>query len=138
MGLPILPRRTPSGPKLFESLLIAQSIHRVPETAMKEGFHLFLCGQALHWLSLEHEGIIRDFFQYCMREDKEPAIDPSSFALRFFLKIGDSCPVDREAAEACRGLDGRHGDHLTVLLMEGDGLGHVDVTDPVAIGHAKG
>ena len=61
---PCLPGCPPLGPQLFQPLFIAQSIHRLPESAVPKCMHLALRGQAVHRLPFKQPRIIVNFVQH--------------------------------------------------------------------------
>jgi len=67
-------------------LLIAESVHGLPEAVMQEGVNLSLSNQGFDGFTLEHLNVVGDGADGIGRENEEAAVDPAAFAWGFSWK----------------------------------------------------
>src|SRR5450830_1018830 len=124
-------------PQLFQVHLVAQGIHRLPETAMKKSVQLTFGGQAFQRLLFPGSAVVRDVIDDLWRQYKIATVDPGTIALRLFLEAINFLAIQDQRAETARRLGGGQRGQLAVRLVERDRFGDVDITDAVAIGEAE-
>src|SRR5476651_1263262 len=98
-------------------ILIAQSIHRLPEAAVMEGAELIIFGDYLQRLLLEGRLVACDVFADLGREDKESTVDPLAVAGRLLLKIKDGVSIHYQRTEASGRLHGGESGEASVALV---------------------
>jgi len=104
---------------------------------VEESLDLAVCGQLFDGFGFEGGRFVRNLVDDGGREDKEAAVDPAAFTFWFFLEGIDGGPVDVESSEPSYRADRGDRDLLSVAAVEGDFSGNVNVTDPIAVGHAE-
>src|SRR3954470_15809137 len=120
-SLPDLPRGARTRPELLQVLAVPQRVHGLPEAGMQVRRKLALARELLHRLALPDRFVALDVVHDLWREHEEAAVDPGAIAARLLLEARDPVPVDRERAEAPRGLGGGEGRERALLLVEADG-----------------
>src|SRR5687768_10233289 len=114
-------------------VLVAQRVHRLPETAMSIGGEIAAARERLHRLALPERGVAIDEVDHPGREHEKTAVDPAAFAARLLLEARHAIAVDIERAEARRRLhrSDRGEDALRAVIR--DELAAIDVRDAVAV-----
>ena len=88
-------------------VLLAQGVHRLPESFMLVRRELALSGQGLERFSLPQGPITLDQVYHFAIQNKKTAIYPASFAERLFLKAFDIIATQPQCAEATWRLNSR-------------------------------
>src|SRR5690606_40422026 len=73
---PLLPRCLAAVPEPFEQLLVAQRVHRLPETVVAICGELSRGRQFLHRAALPDGVVAIDQLDHLLLEHEEPAVDP--------------------------------------------------------------
>src|SRR4051812_44362786 len=75
---PDFPGRFFAIPKVFQELLLAQRVHRLPEAAVLVSGELAVAHQAFHRRALENRIVAFDVVEYRGLEDEESSVDQSA------------------------------------------------------------
>src|SRR6185437_762031 len=134
---PNLPWRLAGYPELFQHCLVAQGVHRLPETAMLERHHLPHGCQADDGRAFKAAVVAVDKIENARRQNEKAAVDHAAVAGRFLGERYHLIPVTFERAVAAGWPHRRDRSQLAVTTVVLDGRANIDITDAVAIGEAK-
>src|SRR4051812_40611851 len=129
--VPDLPRRLAALPQRFELLFLAQRIHRLPEAGVTIGGHTPFGGQPLDRPPFPNRLVVIDVVAGPARDDVEAAIDEALVGLRLLDEADDLAVLGDDAAEARRRTHDRHRAVNPGLLVKGDQVVDIDISDPV-------
>src|SRR5208282_4525397 len=87
-------------PQCVQALLVAQRIHRLPESAMHPGSELAARSKMLHRLVLPHDAVAGDQVQHAPFQHKEAAVDQATLLVRLLLEGYHLGSLHHDAAEA--------------------------------------
>lgn len=105
---------------------------------MLVGRKLLLLSQGGERLALPHSGVIHQQVNYFRREHEEATIDHPP-TQGFFLESSDAViSANFERAETARGIGGSLSGERTLVTVESDQWGYVDVSHTIAIGETEG
>src|SRR6185312_4642240 len=100
--MPDFPWRLAGCPQLFQHRLVAQGVHRVPETAMLEGHHLAHRGEPDDRRTFPSTVVAIDQIEAARREHEITAIDEATVTRRLFDERFHSVAVALQRAIAAR------------------------------------
>src|SRR6185437_8730357 len=95
-------------------------------------------GEPLHRFALPDGRVALDVIADLRRQHEKAAVYPGAVADRLFLKAADDVAFEADCTVAPRRLCCRHGSQAVLSIVKFYCLANVHVTDPVAVGDAKG
>src|SRR5271169_5479273 len=98
--------------------LVAQSIHRLPESLMVVDRQLIVAGQMFERLALPNRCVAFDIVADFRGEHEEAAIDPAAFADRLLTKTDDARAIRFERPEPAGRLRRSDSGEPTLALVE--------------------
>lgn len=104
------------------------------------GHQLIVLGQCFQRIFFPHQAIriVGQVVEYLRPQYKEPPIDPSAIAHKFFTETRYALIfVEAEEAKPARRLDSRHRGDFPMGLMVCDQLFKINIGEPIAIGEHK-
>src|SRR3954467_9552960 len=132
---PDLPSGLAAVPQPIEKAILAQRIHRFPETAVAIGRELTALDQLVHRFALEHDIPIafKDVKELAL-EHEEAAVDRAAPRILLFVEGDNLIPIGFDGAETARRRHACDCSDLSVLHGELTKRVNIYVANPVTIG----
>src|SRR5262249_27593000 len=136
--LPDHPGRLIRSPELLELILLAERVHRLPKAGMGVGHELSAAGELRQRLGLPRGLVATDQLDAPRGQHEEASVDEASTTTRLLDEARHLGSVHLEPSVASRWLYGGDRCELSVLAVESQLLGDIDVRDAVAVREAEG
>ena len=114
-----VPRCLALSPDVFESFLVADRIHGMPETVMLKGHQLAITRKIAKRLMFQRHGVqLCQIVKYARLEHEKSAIDPGLLRVNFLSKVDDLAAIEFQTAESSRRLYRGYSGKLSVGTMK--------------------
>src|ERR1700733_2601557 len=136
--LPSFPRCVARFPIRLQDLLLANSIHTLPEAGVSIRHELAFARQALQWFLLEVSTVTVDEVKDLRLKHKECSVDPTFLGLRLLREFGDLIAIHLQVAKARRRTDCRQRGQLAMGAVKREQVVQVDVGYAITPGEHEG